>query len=71
MLKIIQKERNKGVFSRGTHVDATWHARPRGSATQAHAAPTRRECDVYIIYILLLRVIVRINIPYSELANPS
>ena len=23
---------------RGTHADATWHARPRGSATQTHAS---------------------------------
>ena len=30
------------IFSRGSHVDATWHSGPRGSATWAHAAPTRR-----------------------------
>ena len=44
---------------------ATWqsHAGPRS----AYAA----RCDMYIIYILLLRVIVHISIPYFELANPS
>ena len=44
---------------------ATWqrHAGPRG----AYAA----QCDVYIIYILLLRVIVHISIQYSKIANPS
>ena len=33
-------------------MDATWHARPRGSATRAHAVPTRR-CDIHIIYIYM------------------
>ena len=28
------------IFARGTRVDATWHARPRGSATRTRAAPT-------------------------------
>ena len=42
------KIRQKGVFSRGTHVDATWRARPRGSATRAHAAPTRRDATHYL-----------------------
>ena len=28
-------------FSRGPHVDATWHARPRGSGTQGHVAAPR------------------------------
>ena len=37
--------------SRGTHVDATWHSRPRGSAMRAHAAPARR--DVMHIYIYI------------------
>ena len=32
----------RGIFPRGTHVDAMWHTRPRGSATRAHAAPTRQ-----------------------------
>ena len=35
------------IFSRRTHVDAMWHSGPRGSATRAHAAPTRR-----IVYIM-------------------
>ena len=31
-------------------MDARWHARPRGSATWAHAAPTRHDvmCAYYI-----------------------
>ena len=39
-----------GVFLRGIHVDATWHARPCGSATRAHAAPTRRDVTHIDIY---------------------
>ena len=44
---------------------AMWqrHTGPRGT----YAAL----CDVYILYILLLRVIVHISIPYSALPNPS
>ena len=38
--------KNKKIyFARGTRVDATWHARPRGSTTRTRAAPTWR---VYI-----------------------
>ena len=29
-------------------MDETWHARPRGSATRAHATPTRRYIYLYI-----------------------
>ena len=36
---------------RGARVDATWHARPRGSATRTRAARLR---GVNISYILLL-----------------
>ena len=35
----INKKLKKG---RGTRVDATWHARPRGNATRTRAAPTWR-----------------------------
>ena len=38
-----------GLIPRGSHVDATWHSGPRGSATRAHAAPTRRT-HIFIIY---------------------
>ena len=48
-------------MSCGTRVDATWHARPRGSATQAHVAPMRR-CDICIIDIYIW-VIVHISLP--------
>ena len=46
-------------------MDATWHSGPRGSATRAHAAPTRRGCDIFI-FIVSIRLIVHISIPYSE-----
>ena len=39
---------------RETHMDATWHARPRSSATRAHAAPTRRDVTCYL-YIYIYR----------------
>ena len=65
-----KKRKKGGIFARDPHGcdvarKATWqhHAGPRG----AYAA----RCDVYIIYTLLLRVIVHISIPYSELTNPS
>ena len=31
--KTIKNMQKDGIFLRGTHVDATWHARPRGRAT--------------------------------------
>ena len=43
-------------FSRGSHVDATWHSGPRGSATRAHAA---------YIYFYILHII------YSKGIQPS
>ena len=39
------KINNKKIYiyyARETRVDATWHARPRGSATRTRAAPTWR-----------------------------
>ena len=44
------KNAKRVLFPRGTHVDATWHTRPRGRATRAHAAPTRR-CDGCALFI--------------------
>ena len=45
-------------------MDATWHARPRGSATQAHAVPTRRDVTYALfIYIINIGVIVHISLP--------
>ena len=38
MTKIIKKRLKRGVFLRGTHVDATWHARQRCSTTRPYAA---------------------------------
>ena len=44
------------LIERGPCVDATWHARPRGSTTRTRAAPTWRR-----IYILYSYIIVSIN----------
>ena len=41
-------------------MDATWHARPRGSATWAHAAPTRR--DVHYLYLLIYDIIYKSSV---------
>ena len=41
----INKNKKNIYFARGARVDATWHARPRGSATRTRAAPMWR---VYI-----------------------
>ena len=48
MIKTIKIKAKRVLFLRRTHVDATWHSGPHGSATRAHAAPTRRGCDVHI-----------------------
>ena len=50
MIKTIKIKAKKGFILCGTHVDATWHSGPRGSSTQAHAAPTRRDvtCTEYV-----------------------
>ena len=44
----LKKGAKSGLIPRGTRVDATWHARPRGSATRTHAAPTRRNIYLYL-----------------------
>ena len=63
MIKKIKKGAKRVLFSRGTHVDATWHSGPRGSATGR-----LRGADVtsIFIYIVSKRVIIHISIPYSE-----
>ena len=66
MIKKIKKRAKRGLIFAQGHVDATWHSWPRGSATRAHAAPTRHGCDVLFIFIVIIRVIVHISIPYSE-----
>ena len=43
--KINKNNKNNIYFARGARVDATRHARPRGSATRTRAVPTWR---VYI-----------------------
>ena len=49
-LQLIKKGKKRFISARG-QVDATWHSRPRGSATRAHAAPTwRRYNYIHIIY---------------------
>ena len=39
-------------------MDATWHLGPHGSATRAHAAPTRRDIylHIYFIYYIVHKV---------------
>ena len=49
----LKKEAKSGLIPRGSHVDATWHSGPRGSATRAHVAPTRR-IHIFIIYIVYI-----------------
>ena len=63
-IKTIKIRAKSGLFSRGTHVDAMWHARPRGRAKQAHTAPTRRDvtCALFI-YIVSITFIVHISLP--------
>ena len=41
-----------GLIPRGSYVDATWHSGLCGSATRAHAAPTRL-IRIFIIYIFI------------------
>ena len=36
--KTIKKRIKRGLFLHGTHMKVTWHARPRGRATQTHAS---------------------------------
>ena len=66
MIKTIKKGQKRVLFSRGTYVDATWHLGPRGSATGAHAAPTRHDVTYIFIFIVIIWVIVHISIQYSE-----
>ena len=47
--KINKKNKKNILLSRGALVDATWHGRPRVSATQSRAAPR----GAYISIILL------------------
>ena len=57
--KTIKIKTKSGLFLRGTHVDATWHSRPYGSATRAHAAPMRH---ILFIFIINIWAIVHISI---------
>ena len=43
------KGAKSGLILRGTHVDATWHEKPHGSATRAHAA-RYLSTYIYIVY---------------------
>ena len=50
-------KKQKGIdFFRGSHVDATWHSGPRGSATRAHTYTY-----IYILYSLYNG---KFNLPY-------
>ena len=46
--KTMKKRGKRDCFLRGSHVGATWHTRPRGRATQAHA--TQYLYLSYIVY---------------------
>ena len=52
MIKKLQKALN---ISRGSHVDAMWHLGPHGSATWAHAAPTRRYIYIYLLLLYSIK----------------
>ena len=41
----------KGAFITRTHVDVTWHARPRGRATQTHTSACVAQMWHVLIYI--------------------
>ena len=54
-------------------MDATWHARPCGSATRAHAAPTRR-CDTLFIFtyiLVIVHIVFRLSEENYEPSKPS
>ena len=39
----------------GSHAGAMWHARPRGRATRARAAPTWRIIFIYLFILFIIR----------------
>ena len=47
----LKNNKNNKKRARGARVDATWYARPRGSATRTRAA--RHVARLYILYIFL------------------
>ena len=52
---INNKNNNNKKKGRGARMDATWHTRPRGSATRTHAARLRGAYILYIIYLLNIK----------------
>ena len=50
-------------------MDAKWHTRPRGSATRARAAPTRR-CDILFIFTYIVDIIYIVFRLSEEIINP-
>ena len=58
-------------------MDATWHARPRGSATRAHAAPTRRDINIYLYIFFIICIAFRLSegiinpLNTSHVINPT
>ena len=53
IIKMNSKMAKSGLILCGSHVDATWHSGPRGSATRAHVAPTQL-IRIFIIYIVFI-----------------
>ena len=64
MLKIILNKQKRGLFSCGTHVDATWHSEPYGSATWERLCGADVTC--IFIFIVIIRVTIHIGILYLE-----
>ena len=58
MLKLNKKMQKRVYFFTWVHVDATWHSGPRGSATRAHAVPTRQGDVCYYLHIYFTYYIV-------------
>ena len=52
MIKINIKKLQK---ARGSHAGAMWHARPRGRATRACAAPTWCIVHIYLFILYIIR----------------
>ena len=49
------KMNKKGAKASGSHVSATWHARPRGRATRTRAAPTWHSILIIFLFNLYIK----------------
>ena len=62
LIKTIKKLEKMGAFIARAHVDVTWHARPRGSATWTRASAYVAPVMSYLYLLVLYMVIVHISI---------